>query len=219
MASTSRLLVVCEGQTEANFVKNCLAPALVQRGVLVHPTLLKTRPGKQGGGNVSIERLAINLANEYSNHDFLTTLVDLYGFSDRDGRDRQQLEESIFRAARQRRPEIRPDRVFPYVQQYEFEALLFSDIRRFEWVLDGWTHAAEQRLQRIADAYPDPEQINDDPTTAPSKRLASVFGGTYRKTEHGPLIAEDIGLDAIRQHCPRFNAWVTRLENLNHPPQ
>lgn len=64
--------------------------------------------------------------------------------------------------------------------------------------------------------FPDSEQINDDPTTAPSKRLATVFGGTYRKTEHGPLIAEDIGLDVIRRHCPRFNAWVTRLENLDH---
>lgn len=219
MGNTSRLLVVCEGQTEANFVKTCLGPALLQRGMLVHPTLLKTRPGRQGGGNVSIERLAIHLANEYPNHDFLTTLVDLYGFSDRDGRDRQQLEESIFDAARRRRPEIRSDRVFPYVQQYEFEALLFSDIQRFEWVLDGWTGEAESRLRTIADAYPDPEQINDHPTTAPSKRLESVFGGTYRKTEHGPLIAEDIGLDAIRQHCPRFNGWVTRLENLNHPRQ
>lgn len=215
MSRTSRLLVVCEGQTEARFVKDCLGPALVQRGVIVHPTLLKTRPGKQGGGNVSIERLALNLANEYPNHDFLTTLVDLYGFNNRDERDREQLEKSIFEAARQQRPEIRPDHVFPYVQQYEFEALLFSDIQRFEWVLDGWSNEAERRLQSIAEAYPDPEQINDGPTTAPSKRLDSIFKGTYQKTEHGPLIAEDIGLDVIRSCCSRFDQWITRLENLN----
>lgn len=114
---------------------------------------------------------------------------------------------------------MRPDRVFPCVQQYEFEALLFSDIQSFEWVLDGWSSDAERRLRAMADAYPDPEQINDEPSTAPSRRLDSVFAGTYRKTEHGPLIAEDIGLDVIRQPCPRFNGWMARLENLNASPR
>ena len=214
MGDTVRVLVVCEGQTEASFVKACLAPALIQHRVVVHPTLLKTRPGRQGGGNVTIERLAINLANEYPNHDFLTTLVDLYGFSGRQGRGRHELEAAIRSVAQGRRPEIRLDRVFPYVQQYEFEALLFSDVRCFEWVLDGWSDEAKRQLQLIVDAFPDPEQINDDPTTAPSKRLEAVFGGTYRKTEHGPLIAEDIGLDVIRSQCRGFNDWVSRLEGL-----
>lgn len=214
MSNAVRVLVVCEGQTEASFVKTCLAPDLVQRGIQVHPTLLKTRPGKQGGGNVTIRRLAINLANEYPNHDFLTTLVDLYGFSDREGRSRQELERTIREAAQWQRPEIRPDRIFPYVQQYEFEALLFSDIQRFEWVLDGWSAEAERKLQSIVDAFPNPEKINDSPTTAPSKRLEAVFCGTYRKTEHGPLIAGDIGLDVIRDQCPGFNEWVSQLEKL-----
>ncbi|WP_421622180.1 hypothetical protein [Alkalilimnicola ehrlichii] len=51
-------LTVCLG----NFGIGWFSSALVERGVLVHPTLLKTWPGKQGGGHVSIERLAINLA-------------------------------------------------------------------------------------------------------------------------------------------------------------
>lgn len=218
MNDATRVLVVCEGQTEAHFVKRCLAPDLIRHDVAVHPTLLKSRPGKPGGGHVTIDRLGIHLANEYPNHDFLTTLVDLYGFSGREGRDRQELEEAIRRAARHHRAEIRPDRVFPYVQQYEFEALLFSDIRRFEWVLDGWTDEAERQLQSIVDGFPEPERINDDPTTAPSKRLEAIFGGTYRKTEHGPIIAEEIGLEVIRRHCPRFDGWVSQLEALGGSP-
>jgi len=214
MGDTVRVLVVCEGQTEASFVKTCLAPALAQCNVQVHPTQLKTRPGKQGGGNVTIQRLASNLANEYPNHDFLTTLVDLYGFSDRQGRNRQDLEEEVRSATQRQRPEIQPHRMFPYVQQYEFEALLFSDIQRFEWVLDGWNDEARWQLQLIVDAFPDPEQINDNPITAPSKRLEGIFGDIYRKTEHGPIIAEQIGLEVIRSQCPGFNEWVNRLEGL-----
>jgi Domain of unknown function (DUF4276) len=58
-----------------------------------------------------------------------------------------------------------------------------------------------------------PENINDGPQTAPSKRIKAVWSG-YQKTFHGPLIACDIGLDAIRKSCPHFNQWLERLEKL-----
>lgn len=37
---------------------------------------------------------------------------------------------------------------------------------------------------------------------------------TYDKVLHGSLIAKRIGLAAIRAKCPRFDAWVRRLEAL-----
>lgn len=33
-----------------------------------------------------------------------------------------------------------------------------------------------------------------------------------RQTEHGPLIAERIGIEAIRRKCPAFNEWVAHLQ-------
>ena len=58
-----------------------------------------------------------------------------------------------------------------------------------------------------------PEDINDSPETAPSKRILSIFPeGTYSKPEHGPLIAEAIGIDAMRQKCAQFDAWVAHLQ-------
>jgi hypothetical protein len=36
------------------------------------------------------------------------------------------------------------------------------------------------------------------------------------KTFHGPLLAMEIGLPAIRAACPRFDAWLTRLEHLSN---
>ena len=58
-----------------------------------------------------------------------------------------------------------------------------------------------------------PEDINDDPHSAPSKRILTVWPD-YQKTFHGPLIACDIGLDVIRAACPHFSAWLRRLEAL-----
>ncbi|WP_147162407.1 DUF4276 family protein [Pararhodospirillum oryzae] len=65
----------------------------------------------------------------------------------------------------------------------------------------------------MAAAYSTPEDINDGTHTAPSKRLKGIFPpGTYSKAEHGPLIAEAIGIDRMRARCPGFNAWVTHLQ-------
>ncbi|MDV7397185.1 DUF4276 family protein, partial [Arthrospira platensis SPKY1] len=58
-----------------------------------------------------------------------------------------------------------------------------------------------------------PEEINDHPQTAPSKRLISLLKG-YDKALHGPLVALDIGLDRLRVENPRFDAWIKRLEAL-----
>ncbi|MBG0779386.1 MAG: DUF4276 family protein [Desulfotignum balticum] len=79
----------------------------------------------------------------------------------------------------------------------------------------GWNPATEKALREINNRFPNPECINDNPETAPSKRLESIFRGFYSKTEHGPIIAEEIGLPAIRQACPRFHQWLTRLEAMH----
>jgi hypothetical protein len=58
-----------------------------------------------------------------------------------------------------------------------------------------------------------PEDVNDGAQTAPSKRLETLIAG-YRKTVHGPPAVASAGLTALRTSCPRFGAWVTRLEAL-----
>ena len=70
------------------------------------------------------------------------------------------------------------------------------------------------RLSAAAQAYATPEDINDSPHTAPSKRLLAAMPG-YQKPFHGPLIACEIGLDAMRRACPHFHAWLQKLEALS----
>ena len=106
-----------------------------------------------------------------------------------------------------------PRYVLPYVQMHEFEGLLFTNPADFEWAEDGWSEEVKAALMAVAQAFPNPEDINDSPETAPSKRILGIFPeGTYSKPEHGPLIAEATGITAIRAKCPAFNAWVAQLQ-------
>ncbi|MCD6460624.1 DUF4276 family protein [bacterium] len=58
-----------------------------------------------------------------------------------------------------------------------------------------------------------PEEINDNPVKAPSKRLES-FNSGYIKPVMGKIISERIGIQTIRNKCPHFNDWLIKLENI-----
>lgn len=59
------------------------------------------------------------------------------------------------------------------------------------------------------------EEINESPQTVPSKRIIQHLPDYEgQKAQVGPMVAEDIGLHLLRQHCPHFNDWITKLEDL-----
>lgn len=208
-----RVCIVCEGQTEVEFVKNCLAPYLLNHQVLAFPSLLQSPSGNHRGGRVTVERLVKFISHQYHQTDRITTLVDFYGFQDRNGRSRAQLEADIRVGIAASTTGYDPRFVLPYVQMYEFEGLLFTDPQAFMWVEDGWNDETKRGLEAVTQAFMTPEEINNSRETAPSRRILSIFPeGTYSKTEHGPLIVEAIGIDAIRTRCPAFNEWVGKLQ-------
>ena len=125
-----RLAIVVEGQTEEGFVKQVLADHLRTHGVFPIPLLVGRR-----GGNVNMERLVIDMANSFWSFDFVTSLVDFYGFRDRGSEEPDDLECRINSAIVSRvKRSFDHTRVFPYVQKYEFEGLLFSKVEAFETV-------------------------------------------------------------------------------------
>ena len=213
----TRICVVCEGKTELEFVKQCLAPYLHEQcKAAVKPQILCAKSGHHKGGRVTVGRLAEHISREYHKTDRITTLVDFYGFKDRTGRTCEQVENAIRTEVAAKITRNYDARfVLPYVQMHEFEALLFSfsnpDV--FACVKDGWSERSRAALLEVQRQFETPEDINDGADTAPSKRLLNIFGtGAYSKVEHGSLVAEKIGIDAIRATCPRFNAWVEQLE-------
>src|ERR1035437_6720578 len=100
-------------------------------------------------------------------------------------------------------------RFVPFVVMHEFEGLLFSDCAGFSRGIGR--SALETEFRKIRDQFATPEEINDSPLTAPSKRVIDLVPG-YEKPLLGTLAVLEIGLDAIRQECPLFRGWIERLE-------
>ena len=65
-------------------------------------------------------------------------------------------------------------------------------------------------LEKAVKSVDSPEEINNDPTTAPSERLKSAVKG-YDKVVYGACLASDIGLMTIREKCVLFNEWIENL--------
>ena len=204
----TRLAISVEGETEEEFVKESLAAHLQDRGVFAKPVLLgRARRRVQGGGNVTITGLAHEMRHLRYSFDAVTSLVDFYGFRGKRGMSPDDLIQ--FQAIREGIGGPDGGLVFPYVQVHEFEGLLFSDVDAFESVFPGGPVAG---LRSVRAQFHTPEDINDDKNTAPSKRIERLIE-EYRKALHGPMVAEAIGLERMRQECPRFAAWLRWLES------
>lgn len=202
--SVIRLAISVEGQTEEDFLKSVLADHLRMKEVETTPIVLDR------GGNVRGEPLAEEMVALRQSFDAVTSLVDFYGFRDKGSRTVEELEELLARKIRHKTSG--PKAVIPYVQKHEFEGLLFSDVTAFENVVRISNRSIE-RLKEVRSQFPTPEDINDNPATAPSRRIASAIPN-YRKRLHGLQVAKKMGLEKIRVGCPRFDEWVTRLEAL-----
>ena len=219
----SRILVHVEGHTEEAFVNQVLAPHLHRMGYAgVSARLVgNARQRSRRGGGRSWEAVRKGILNHLQRDQtaLSTTMVDYYGlprtWPGREGAPRHATLSERAAAVEQAilediSTEIRrPPRFVPYVVMHEFEGLLFSDPDRFAQSLGNPDLAPE--LRAIRREFRTPEDINDSPDTAPSKRVLNLYRG-YRKPVDGVLAMQEIGLDTVRDACPLFDAWIAALE-------
>ena len=219
----TEVIVVCEGRTDETFVRRVLCEPLSERGVYLYSRLIPTsKTGK--GGALSPDRVLRNLSNTLrERHDtYVSTFFDLYrlysefpGYSPRlqgisSITQAQNVEQSLHQAVLEQ-ADCLPERFLPHIQPYEFESLLFSDTDCLAEVNPEWrSFAADLRSARRSASTP--EEINDGDNTHPSARLKRLPG--YKKVSDGLLVAEAIGLRKIRSECQHFDAWLSRIENL-----
>jgi hypothetical protein len=213
----TQIHVFVEGQTEEAFVKRVLTPYYKGRGLAFTPILVQTSRGYAGGVpgypkvKPQIERLC-----KANPRDYVTTLFDLYAlpstFPGKKHRDYPVKEGGQRKAGFLERAwtdDVRQPNFIANLVIHEFEALLFADLAAFEAWVD------REALKPLQEIKQGPEDINDGPLTAPSKRILGVMN--YHKAVHGPLIAETIGLDPIRAKCPHFDGWLRQIERLASP--
>jgi hypothetical protein len=147
-------------------------------------------------------------------------MFDLYGLpNDFPGKaqlnDRMSPQEKVRFVEAAMADDINNERFVPYIQLHEFEALLFSDVEKLDGRINSVTQQRSQliALRKLIEQFPNPEDINDGPTTAPSKRILALYSA-YRKNVVGPMVAEEIGMAVLRAKCPHFDGWLRSLEGL-----
>ncbi len=195
-----RLGISVEGASEREFIRLVLQPHLASFGIQATPIDMR--------GHVSADRLRGILPRLLGDFEVVSTLYDFYGFARRASSRVEELESLISGLVR----EPLRQRLIPYVQQHEFEALLFA-VPEHTVTVVGAAQSMVAELQNMVRACGGPELINDDPQTSPSHRLQRLMP-RYRKTFHGPQALAKAGLPAIRAQCPRFHAWISKLESL-----
>lgn len=217
--------MLVEGQTEERFARSVLAPHLLTFDVVATPIIVHTGKhpdgsvAKGGGRWIAWRRQLGQLTRQHSSPESrFTTLLDLYGFpTDFPGHatlakvgDTTKRAEAIEAAIG---TAIGDWRLIPYVQRHEVEALVLVGLDEVRLRLDSADQREGLDALRLDVAGLQPEDVNDDVTTAPSKRLLRFVPG-YRKAVLGPPVLEDVGLARLRAACPRFGRWVAVLEGL-----
>ncbi|MEM6844761.1 MAG: DUF4276 family protein [Bacteroidota bacterium] len=206
-----RLVFIVEGDTEISLVEKLLVPHLVSLGfqnAMHAQTIITNRKQHKKGGVTSYGLFRNEVERTLAQGNVIvTTLIDFFRLPTdfpsftTDSTRIEQIEQAI-RDDFNNHPDF-----IPYVQRHELEALMFSDRSGFELVIDDDDKL--EQIDKISERYPNPEDINNNPENAPSKRLQKIFN--YDKTGDGELILEIVGINSILEKCPRFTEWLNKI--------
>jgi len=224
MSSFVRLNITAEGQTEERFVKQTISNYLGGfnistdvRNVLTS----KDRCKQYRGGLLSYKKAKADIQT-WLKHDnainvFFTTMFDYYALPNdfpgfEDSRKIHDKYERIKFLEKEFAKDISDSRFIPYIQLHEFEALLFS---KPKILLNHYFEhdKAVKELINVAKEFSNPELINDNVDTAPSKRIIKLIP-EFNKVHIGATLVGEIGIVELKKTCRHFNDWITKLEGL-----
>lgn len=226
------IYILCEGQTEQGFVEEVLKPYLIATGITsVKSILINTNKKKNtAGGMCSFSQVQNHLEilfKSYIDNDYerfvFTTIIDYYALpgsfpdyqnslSIKDKYERIEFLEDSFSS------HIPESRFIPYIQLHEFEALVFCGLNYLQNKYPG-CESKLKGLAQVLNEVGNPELINNNPNTAPSKRIINAIekGGKksyhYNKPMTGKYVTEKVGIENLRKECKHFNEWIENLLN------
>jgi hypothetical protein len=213
-----RLIIIVEGDTEKEFVNTILRPYLNNHKIF-NIDCFKIKHSK--GGLNKYEHVKKDILNcIYESNILITTLVDYYALpkdfpefkkslSIIDKNERLTFLERSIKEDIEKSQNQTFENLQPYIQLHEFEALIFSSMIGIE-ALFTCSQADFVALNKIFNQYSNPEEINENKLTAPSKRLLMHIKG-YDKIIDGVMIIDEIGIETVLAKCPRFSEWVKSI--------
>lgn len=213
------LLILVEGPTEKEFISDVLTPYMWQQHqVVVTATIIKTKVNRKGkdhkGGFVKYAKTKKEILKLIHNSNGLvTTMFDFYQLGDdypgmNELTNSMETIEKVNLIEGRWQKDINNKWFIPNLQLHEFESILFCDITPWEMLFDD--EEAINHIEFVINQYSNPEEINDSPQTAPSKRIENIFKN-YNKPAYGALIAGQIGIPTISKKCPHFNSWLSKI--------
>ena len=225
-----QIIFYVEGYSELEFVNQIIGSRLNDLGIVWHRPILaansmsKNRTARGGVRSYApIKKDLQRLLAQYSGADFIfTTLLDYYGLPDDFPLRNTPLPGVVTPLAKVQAIEnawsddIGDHRFLPNLLLHEYETLILTDPDALLVAYPGMQQAIADLRQDIA-GFQNPEDINDSPITAPSKRIIRAFAAhdiRYDKVTGGALAILELGLDAIRQKCSKFDCWLRMLESL-----
>ena len=212
------IYIICEGQTEEEFVNGILRPYFNSHQIYdVRPILMTTSRGHKGG-DIKYNRLKFNIDKLLNRETdiLVTSFIDFFRLKNDFPKfeDAQAIQNKIERVGFLEEAlahAINNHRFIPYIQLHEFEGLLFASKDGFEFLPD-LKQTNLNKLLLAVEEKENPEELNDGELTAPSKRLEQLIPGFDKnKPFYGGLIAEINTINAVLNRCLRFNNWVETL--------
>lgn len=212
------IYIICEGQTEEEFVNGILRPYFNSHQIYdVRPILMSTSKAHKGG-DVKYARLKFNIDKLLNRETdiLVTTFIDFFRLKNdfpkfEDAQAIQNKIQKIQFLEQAFAEAINNPQFIPYIQLHEFEGLLFASKDGFEFLPDLKPASLKSLLSAVNEKE-NPEELNDGELTAPSKRLEQLIPGFDKnKPFYGGLIAEVNTIQAILKRCIRFNNWVETL--------
>ena len=224
------LQIIVEGSSEEIFVNDVMVKHFAQLNIFVSTRKIRTgwdrknsKPAK--GGLLKYVKFRNDVlrwieSDRGRSNTFYTSFIDLYAFpKDVQSPYTSQIQNiadhyqriAALEAAIAR--DINHSNFIPYVQLHEFEALLLVAPDRLITMYPDEQSGINKLKRDIGKTSP--EEINESPQSAPSKRIIQYLPNYEgQKAQVGPLVAEDIGLTMLRNNCPHFNEWISKLENI-----
>lgn len=228
-----RLLVFVEGGGERLFVQEILRPHLQGFGIQADAAYAGHARGNPSGGvrswagNAGVRTDILHTLKQSgrSYKLFVTTMVDYYGLPlDWPHRETASLlltSKRSFKVESGMREDVqaalgddwRINRFIPYVSLHEFESLILADPDVLLHVFPNCEPQIDAIKKDVENLKP--EDVDDGPNTAPSKRIISFLPNYANAKSRAAVNAlRHIELNHLRTACPHFGQWVDVLEML-----